>query len=34
MLYQLSVLAEGSELDDPAGFARNVASVLGDSLAK
>lgn len=34
MLFQLSVLAEGSELDDPAGFARNVAAVLGDSLAK
>lgn len=33
MLYQLSVLAEGGELDDPAGFAKNVAGVLGKSLA-
>jgi molecular chaperone HtpG len=34
MLFQLSVLAEGGELDDPAGFAKSVAEVLGQSLAK
>lgn len=33
MLYQLSLLAEGGELEDPAGFAKNVAGVLGKSLA-
>ena len=33
MLYQLSVLSEGGELDDPAGFAKSVAGVLGKSLA-
>ena len=34
MLYQLSVLAEGGELEDPANFAKQVAGVLGNSLAK
>ncbi|MFA5504644.1 MAG: molecular chaperone HtpG [Vulcanimicrobiota bacterium] len=33
MLYQLSLLAEGGELEDPAGFAKQVAGVLGQSLA-
>lgn len=33
MLYQLSVLAEGGELEDPANFAKQVAGVLGNSLA-
>lgn len=33
MLFQLSVLAEGGELEDPAGFSKAVAGVLGDSLA-
>lgn len=33
MLFQLSVLAEGGELDDPSGFAKQVAQVLGQSLA-
>ena len=34
MLYQLSLLAEGGELEDPANFAKNVADVLGTSLAQ
>jgi molecular chaperone HtpG len=34
MLYQLSLLAEGGELEDPANFAKNVADVLGKSLAE
>lgn len=34
MLYQLSLLAEGGELDDPANFAKSVATVLGKSLAR
>jgi molecular chaperone HtpG len=34
MLYQLSLLAEGGELEDPSSFAKNVADVLGESLAK
>lgn len=33
MLYQLALLAEGGELDDPAGFSKSVAEVLGRSLA-
>lgn len=33
MLYQLSILAEGGELEDPSNFAKNVAKVLGESLA-
>ena len=33
MLYQLSVLSEGGELEDPSGFAKKVAQVLGQSLA-
>lgn len=33
LVYQLAVLSEGGELDDPAGFAKQVASVLSGSLA-
>lgn len=33
MVYQLAVLSEGGELDDPSGFAKQVASVLSGSLA-
>jgi molecular chaperone HtpG len=33
MVYQLAVLSEGGELADPAGFAKQVASVLSGSLA-
>jgi molecular chaperone HtpG len=33
MVYQLAVLSEGGELQDPAGFAKQVASVLSGSLA-
>lgn len=32
MVYQLAVLSEGGELHDPAGFAKQVASVLSGSL--
>jgi molecular chaperone HtpG len=33
MVYQLALLSEGGELQDPAGFAKQVASVLSSSLA-
>lgn len=33
LVYQLAVLSEGGELDDPAGFAKHVANVLSSSLA-
>ncbi len=33
LIYQLAVLSEGGELEDPAGFAKHVASVLSGSLA-
>ena len=33
MIYQLAILSEGGELQDPAGFAKQVASVLSTSLA-
>jgi molecular chaperone HtpG len=33
MIYQLAVLSEGGELEDPAGFAKQVAAVLSGSLA-
>lgn len=32
MLYQLALLAEGGELEDPAGFSKSVAEILGRSL--
>ncbi len=32
MVYQLALLAEGGELQDPAGFSKQVASVLSNSL--
>lgn len=32
MLYQLALLAEGGELDDPSGFSKSVAEILGRSL--
>ena len=32
MVYQLAVLAEGGELEDPAEFSRNIAKVLSESL--
>jgi molecular chaperone HtpG len=33
MVYQLAVLSEGGELEDPAGFAKQVANVLSGSLS-
>ncbi len=33
LVYQLAVLSEGGELEDPAGFSKQVASVLSRSLA-